>query len=294
MISPPLPRDTRAPAAQWTLMSEAALALSDPSLRQRAGLCCVAHPRLRSMRPISAFHFHSPTLLMVLSGRLTLTFQQQVSELDANSGIVLFDAGIFADLVKYPAEDGTPFQSLFITLSPQVISRFRLLYPPDEPLSQAPSPLRFVQQKESVLPAIAAVEQAMINDSLSDTRLELRLFDLLATLAAQGLYFSAPARLNTAERLRQLIQEQPDIRWTAAMAGNRLAVSEATLRRRLAGERITFDALLREVRMQHGMTLIQTTRWTLTQIADACGYLSAARFSARFKTRFGVSPAQIR
>ncbi|MBM7341944.1 AraC family transcriptional regulator [Pantoea coffeiphila] len=40
--------------------------------------------------------------------------------------------------------------------------------------------------------------------------------------------------------------------------------------------------------------VLQTTSWPLTQIADASGYLSAARFSARFRTRFGISPARLR
>jgi AraC-like DNA-binding protein len=51
---------------------------------------------------------------------------------------------------------------------------------------------------------------------------------------------------------------------------------------------------LQDIRMHHAMTLLQTTRWSLSQIADACGYRASSRFSLRFKQRFGCSPADIR
>ncbi|WP_236942666.1 helix-turn-helix transcriptional regulator [Ewingella americana] len=71
-------------------------------------------------------------------------------------------------------------------------------------------------------------------------------------------------------------------------------MSEATLRRRLVEEQTSFRTLLQDIRMHHAMTLLQTTRWSLSQIADACGYRASSRFSLRFKQRFGCSPADIR
>ncbi|MBZ4209458.1 AraC family transcriptional regulator, partial [Klebsiella aerogenes] len=40
--------------------------------------------------------------------------------------------------------------------------------------------------------------------------------------------------------------------------------------------------------------LVQTTRWDMTRIAEACGYKSRARFSERFQKRFGYAPSAIR
>jgi transcriptional regulator GlxA family with amidase domain len=46
--------------------------------------------------------------------------------------------------------------------------------------------------------------------------------------------------------------------------------------------------------MHHAMALLQTTGWSVPQVAAACGYMAPARFSSRFRERFGCSPSQVR
>lgn len=43
-----------------------------------------------------------------------------------------------------------------------------------------------------------------------------------------------------------------------------------------------------------GLTLVQETRMTICQVADAVGYRSQSRFTDRFKERFGVTPTALR
>nr|WP_276544326.1 helix-turn-helix domain-containing protein [Pseudomonas grimontii] len=71
-------------------------------------------------------------------------------------------------------------------------------------------------------------------------------------------------------------------------------MSEATLRRRLAQENARFEDLLVDVRMHHGLMLVQTTDWSIIRIAEASGYRSRARFAERFKQRFGYLPSSVR
>lgn len=261
----------------------------------RDGLCGVAHSQMRSQQRISEFHFHSPTLLLILSGTLTFLLPQGPVMLMPDDGVALLNPGQFIDLDKRPAADGSPFRSLFITISDATLERFRQFYPAIASAAEnTETVLRTTRAFDALLPTLIPLLESLKEDSLSNARLEIRLFDLLLCLADQGLAFSPPSRSGTGERLRRLLEQQPERRWTTKMAGHALAMSEATLRRRLNGENLKFDALLREVRLQHGMTLLQTTSWPLTQIADASGYLSAARFSARFRTRFGISPARLR
>lgn len=261
----------------------------------RDGLCGVAHSQMRTEQRISEFHFHSPTLLLILSGTLTFLFPHGPRTLTPDEGFALVNPGQFIDLNKQPADDGSPFRSLFITVSEATLDRFRQFYSTVASAAEnTESALRTTRAFDALLPALLTLLENLKEESLSDTRLEVRLFDLLLCLAEQGLAFSPPSRSSTGERLRRLLEQQPERRWTTKIAGHALAMSEATLRRRLNGENMKFDALLREVRLQHGMTLLQPTSWPLTQIADASGYLSAARFSARFRTRFGISPARLR
>lgn len=278
----------------WTPLPGVALPLPGGQAWQHDGLCSVAHSQLRTRQPISGFHFHSPTLLLILSGTLTFRFPHAPLSLTPESGFALVNPGQFVDLDKHPHEDGAPFRSLFITLNEAVIERFRLLWPAAIAAESPATVLRTCDSVAAILPPLRTLLESVNADDLSTARLEIRLFDLLHCLLEQGLAFSPPARNGVSSRLRRLLEQQPDRRWTAKLAGQALAMSEATLRRRLNGENLKFDALLREVRLQHGMVLLQTTRWPLSQIADASGYLSAARFSARFRTRFGVSPARLR
>lgn len=278
----------------FTRVSGALLPLPGGQAWVRDGLCGVAHSQLRSQQRISDFHFHSPTLLLILSGTLTFLLPAAPLKLAPGDGFTLVNPGQLVDLDKQPAADGSPFRSLFITVNEAVIDRFRQFYPAAAAAENAAAVLRTTNAFDALLSPLIPLLESLKEGSLSDARLEIRLFDLLLCLADQGLVFTPPPRSSTGERLRRLLEQQPERRWTTKIAGHALAMSEATLRRRLNGENLKFDALLREVRLQHGMTLLQTTRWPLAQIADASGYLSAARFSARFRTRFGVSPARLR
>ncbi|MGK2888297.1 MAG: hypothetical protein ACSLEN_01715 [Candidatus Malihini olakiniferum] len=50
----------------------------------------------------------------------------------------------------------------------------------------------------------------------------------------------------------------------------------ATLRRRIAAEHERFETILSDIRMHHGMMLLQTTAWSIPRITEACGYQSIA------------------
>lgn len=136
--------------------------------------------------------------------------------------------------------------------------------------------------------------KGITDNTLPEARLELRLMDMLLVLSERGYHFGAPPQPGITAQLRALISEEPEYYWTAQSAGRQLAMSEATLRRRLSAEQTRFEVLLLETRMQHAMMLVQTTSWSMQRLAEACGYKSSARFSERFKTRFGCSPTKIR
>nr|WP_233171603.1 helix-turn-helix transcriptional regulator [Dyella sp. ASV21] len=101
-----------------------------------------------------------------------------------------------------------------------------------------------------------------------------------------------PRRLG--ERIRLLLSAQPAHEWRAEDVASRLALSEATLRRRLAEETTGFRDILEEVRLVHGLALVQGTDKPLKQVAVECGYASPSRFTARFRERFGTLPSDLR
>lgn len=121
-----------------------------------------------------------------------------------------------------------------------------------------------------------------------------RLLEVLVWLSLHGVRFSAAESLSFAARVRRLIEGAADARWTAAEVARRLAVSEATLRRRLSAEGTSLGDLLVDVRMAQGLLLLQSTDFSVNRVALEVGYESASRFSIRFRRRFGFPPTAIR
>jgi AraC-like DNA-binding protein len=73
-----------------------------------------------------------------------------------------------------------------------------------------------------------------------------------------------------------------------------LAMSESTLRRKLNEEGNSVQSIKENVRLRQGLHLIQTTKKTVAQVADQCGYSSQSRFTDKFKKLFGTTPTELR
>ncbi len=73
-----------------------------------------------------------------------------------------------------------------------------------------------------------------------------------------------------------------------------LAMSESTLRRKLALENANFQAIKDRVRLSYGLHLLQSSTKSIGQVAEQCGYQSQSRFTGKFKSRFGLTPSELR
>lgn len=96
------------------------------------------------------------------------------------------------------------------------------------------------------------------------------------------------------QRVSQMLSVDPARAWRCQDICKTLGVSESAMRRRLRVEDTNFRELLEEVRLMSGLTMVQETRMTICQVADAVGYQSQSRFTDRFKERFGVTPTALR
>ncbi|MDO6409893.1 helix-turn-helix transcriptional regulator [Pantoea phytobeneficialis] len=266
---------------------------SRDSLR-RANLISVAWPELKIQQKASSFFFYEPTLLLVLSGRIEFSHVATSYELNTPTLLGVIDQGVDADYVKYPANDASPFRSLFISLNSDVLDGFYQHFPQYLAAARKNAQITTVELLSDIQDSVQDLLATLQNPLMSDERVRLRIFDLLLVLAEQRVHFLLPHQQGIFPRLSKLLREAPDKGWTARLAGDALAMSESTLRRRLRQEGVRFEQLLLDIRMHHALMLIQTTHWNLTQVADACGYKSVSRFTERFRYRFGNSPAQLR
>lgn len=121
-----------------------------------------------------------------------------------------------------------------------------------------------------------------------------RVTELLVWLSLKGVRISATENLSLTSRVRRLFEASISDPWTIATVADRLALSEATLRRRLASEGTTVGDLLVDLRMSQALLLLQSTDQAVNRIALDVGYESPSRFANRFRERFGFPPTAIR
>lgn len=260
----------------------------------RRGLCTVAQPCLTQVQHTPRFLFQDATVLLIAAGRLDMDSGTHRIGVDAPASLLLVDAHTCADLRKTPGGVEQRFRSVFLTLSAQLLDAFRRGRATGAEAVQAGAPFQQIALDADLASSLQHLLASAADGQLSDERLRYRALDLLAALAERGGVFRPPQAPGLSGRLRALIGEAPSQHWTAQTAGKALAVSEATLRRRLAGESARFEDVLIDVRMHHAMMLVQTTSWSVPEIAQACGYKSRARFAERFKARFGYLPSAVR
>jgi len=125
--------------------------------------------------------------------------------------------------------------------------------------------------------------------------LDLSREQLLLLLGERGLalphFWSASASWRA--RCAAFISADPGREWSACDVSRRLGVSERNLRRLLSAEDTGLRELMRDVRLNVGLCLLQSGRVTVGEAADRCGYASASRFSERFRERFGLRPSDL-
>jgi AraC-like DNA-binding protein len=143
--------------------------------------------------------------------------------------------------------------------------------------------------------AFCRAQSALVNqDQLPASVLQNRCEEVILWLAEAGACLPWPKLASFADRVRAVVASNPSYRWTSIEVGKELAVSEATLRRKLQKERISFKVILSDIRMVVGLMYLQTTNWCVSRVAIEVGYVSQSRFSSRFKERFGIHPCDIR
>lgn len=117
---------------------------------------------------------------------------------------------------------------------------------------------------------------------------------LALAMAEQGAALFSLEHRDISESVLQLLRRDLTRDWLAGDIAAHLAMSEATLRRKLAREGQPFSRLLADARMEYALGLVSCSRQPLGEVAAACGYQSPSRFAAAFQRHFGASPRALR
>lgn len=209
-------------------------------------------------------------------------------------GVIALSAGAMPTLDNLPDSRTGLYRATAVTFDDACIAGFLQTGPATRPaLRRAVAPWTVCEDVllvDVLEHAVAALSAPTVSEAVT----RHRLYEVLLVLVELGISWQPPGDTLVAPRIRQMIASRPDAPWTAADAARLLGVSEPTLRRKLAGEGTSFRDLLIEVRLSHGLMLLQTSRRGIADVAMACGYESPSRFAARFRDRFGTAPSEVR
>ncbi|MDA8278481.1 MAG: helix-turn-helix transcriptional regulator [Actinomycetota bacterium] len=203
---------------------------------------------------------------------------------------VMVPSGQAFDLVDTPI-DGR-FVATMLVPSPRIIDEVATQFPEAQEVRSA-TPIRFVEPE--LLQAFDRAFEAVTDPNhLPKGVVENREQEVLVWLAHKGFRFSGDGKLDLAQKLRRIVLQDLGRDWKATEVAEMVSMSEATLRRRLRDQGISFQQLLIDVRMTRALALLQTTDLSVGVIALDVGYDSPSRFTARFKQRFALAPSAIR
>jgi AraC-like DNA-binding protein len=228
-----------------------------------------------------------PGILFITHGRKHVRGDGKSYVFEAGT-IVLMAGGRAYDVINEPGADG--------------VYRAEGLFPDSDHLPPLAAPgtkavsgiFQIAAPADGLTAAIRTAADAISNTALPQAVARHRVHEIHHWLAATGVSLMAPRRDSIDAKVRALAASSPARHWTAAAVAGQLAMSEATLRRRLAEKGTTLSDLLLDVRMSVALSLLQTTDDGITSIALAVGYESPSRFAARFRERFGFAPSEIR
>lgn len=229
-----------------------------------------------------------PTLIVV--GRGEKSLRRAGTEYVLQSGqAVAVAAGQDFDVINRPDEQGV-YEAAWLVFDPRVVLALS-----DAQSAEIRDVLPIPSLEEEFLTSYGrAMDAIRDSDNVPHAIAVQRVRECLVWIDIHGGRFVGTLYSSVSARVRSLLVSEAGKPWGASDVARRLAMSEATLRRRLASEGRSFSEILRDVRLSQALTLLQATDRSIEEIAQAVGYESASRFAVRFRQRFGQSPGALR
>lgn len=267
-------------------------------LHIRPGVGVAAHVLQGRGLQILRMRVDLPALILVDRGIKTVKPARGASVRAQPRQAILLSGNQTVDFTNLVAE-GTQYEARWLLFDAQLLddAYYAARVAQHERRGTPPSPVRLLSKvRPGLSDAFERATQALAPDpALPDAIARQRVLEVMHWLLEDGVVLrSAPVDASVSISVRALIAGRLDHGWTASRVADALAMSEATLRRRLAAEGASMTALIVDARMASALTLLQATTQPVSEIARSVGYESPSRFAVRFRERFGFAPTSVR
>lgn len=267
-------------------------------LHARKGIGIAAHVIQGNSLEVRRIHVQQPSLIIVQKGSKSVRADLGTG-VQAQAGQALLLGGNqtldFTNLL----EAGMTYEARWLVFDAALLedSYYRCQTEALEASKLSQAPVRLIPEvRNSLRSAYGHAWHALPGgNGIPDAVARQRVLEVLHWLLEDGMALRNPTLTeNVSRKVRDLITQSLDYAWTAEGIARELALSEATLRRRLAAEGNTLTDLLVDTRMATALTLLQATTQPVSAIALSVGYESSSRFAIRFRQRFGFAPTSVR
>lgn len=278
-------------------------AQSDPAalardIRVKQGVGIAAHILQGRGLEILRMRVEQPALILVEKGIKSVRTEQGVSVQAVPGQAIVLESNQTVDFTN-SVHDGGNYEACWLLFDTALLddSYYLNRSAQVEPPGQNPASARLISRvTENLVDAFHRAGQALApSEDIPDSVARQRFLEVLHWLLEDGIVLRrSPVNSSVSIKIRTLIAGCLGQAWTADRVARELALSEATLRRRLAAEGISLMELLVDARMSTALTLLQATTQPVSQIALLVGYESPSRFAIRFRQRFGFAPTTVR
>jgi AraC-like DNA-binding protein len=257
-------------------------------LHFRSGLAAYALVSARSVQAIRRIRVPDAMIVCVVAGSKHAS--RDGLEVTARAGEWLaVPAGEVLDIRNEPND--CAYFAICLTLDQLLIKEFSH-HRSDErtpPLERA----RVGKICPQVEQPVVHILDGLTSDDVPAKLMRHRIMELLLAMEELGVIWETEAPTLCA-RVRRLVRGHPSAKHDTDHVTAALGMSEATLRRRLRAEGTSLSDIVSETRLDHALTLVQSSSIPVTQVAFEAGFESASAFSRSFRRRFGLSPTGLR
>jgi len=235
-------------------------------------------------------YFRLTFFFFIQRGSKYVLSPKQGEMLGEEGDLMIFAPGSMVTMENRPVMEGD-YRALGVCYTHDLINSVFS----DMPKSDAANGVQIVRAAEhNPSNILGLIQDTLDNDALPDTIRHHRLLEPLLWLREQGFQLPTQVEDDPISQVRSLIETDLSHSWRADEVAQDFAMSEATMRRWLSKSGQGFAKILLHTRLEHGLSLLQTTDSQVSEIALDCGFKTPSHFSDAFRKRFGIKPKDIR
>lgn len=231
-------------------------------------------------------------LLMILRGKLKLSFGKHTYRVDARQMILLRKA----TLVSYEKE-GSDFWQLMFCISDQLLHDFlsqsdisysRTVDQPNEVCNMSPRLVAFAQSLRPYFDEPSRISAGLLRLKVMEMFYDVA--DTSQPLFLQMLQLRHPVRTDLHRVIEDNLTTPVTLADLAYLSGRSLSSFKREFQRIYGAPPAKW---IREQRLEKARELLSTTPMTVTQVCYSLGFENLAHFSRIFKQKFGIAPSDV-